>query len=131
MAKAIHSMIRVLDLESSIEFYKNAFGLSILSKFDFEDFVLVYLKNEETDFEVELTKNKSRTEPYDLGDGYGHLAFSVVDCKSERDRLNQLGFKPGKIVEFFREEELFARFFFIQDPDGYKIEILERCGRFT
>jgi len=63
MAEAIHMMIRVLDPEKSIDFYEKAFGLTVADRFDFDDFTLVYLRNPETDFEVELTVNKDRTEP--------------------------------------------------------------------
>ena len=72
MAKAIHSMIRVLDEARSVDFYSRAFGLSVADRLDFEGFTLVYLSNPETSFELELTINKGRTEPYVLGDGYGH-----------------------------------------------------------
>ena len=130
MAKAIHSMIRVLDIDRAIGFYSEAFGLKIADRFDFDDFELVYLRNPENDFEVELTLNKGRTTPYSHGDGYGHIAVFVDNCRSERDRLKELGFETGEVKEFLRDGELMARFFFIQDPDGYKIEVLERHGRY-
>ncbi len=60
MAKAIHSMIRVLDLDKSIDFYDKAFELKVTDKFDFDNFALVYLRNDENDFEIELTLNKER-----------------------------------------------------------------------
>jgi lactoylglutathione lyase len=130
MAKAIHTMIRVLEIDRSIDFFDDAFGLKIADRFDFNDFELVYLRNPENDFEVELTLKKGRTTPYSLGDGYGHLAVSVENCRSERDRLKGLGLEPGEIKEFLRDDEIMARFFFVQDPDGYKIEVLERHGRY-
>ncbi|WP_407866345.1 VOC family protein [Phyllobacterium phragmitis] len=130
MAKAIHSMVRVLDEARSVDFYKNAFGLKVADRLDFDTFTLVYMSNEESDFEVELTINKGRTEPYALGDGYGHLAVSVDDLDAEHARLSALGLAPNKIVEFNRDGALLARFFFITDPDGYKIEVLQRHGRF-
>ncbi|MGF6174913.1 VOC family protein [Ensifer sp. 4252] len=130
MAKAIHSMIRVLDERKSLDFYKIAFGLSVAERLDFETFTLVYLSNEESEFELELTINKDRTEPYALGDGYGHLALSVGDLDSEHKRLTEAGLGPNKIVEFNRDGALLARFFFITDPDGYKIEVLQRHGRY-
>ena len=71
MAKAIHSMIRVLDEARSLAFYEKAFGLTVADRLDFPEFTLVYLSNAESGFELELTVNKDRTEPYDLGDGYG------------------------------------------------------------
>ncbi|WP_375262225.1 VOC family protein [Palleronia sp.] len=131
MAKMTHSMIRVLDEDRSRRFYETVFGLTVADRLDFEDFTLVYLSNFETGFELELTINKSRTEPYDLGDGYGHLAVSVADLDAEHERLNAAGFDPRKIVEFAPGGEKIARFFFIADPDGYQIEVLERSGRFA
>lgn len=123
-------MIRVLNEARSVDFYRNAFGLDIADRLDFETFTLVYLSNPETSFELELTVNKGREQPYELGDGYGHLAVSVADLDSEHDRLGALGLNPKKIVEFDRDGARIARFFFIEDPDGYKIEVLQRGGRF-
>ncbi|MDR6757064.1 lactoylglutathione lyase [Mycoplana sp. BE70] len=130
MAKSIHSMIRVLDEARSVEFYRRAFGLDVADRLDFETFTLVYLSNAESEFELELTVNKGRTEPYALGDGYGHLAVSVSDLDAEHARVSALGLNPNKIVEFNRDGTMIARFFFITDPDGYKIEVLQRQGRF-
>lgn len=130
MAKSIHSMIRVLDERTSVDFYGKAFGLAVAERLDFETFTLVYLSNGESEFELELTVNKGRTEPYQLGDGYGHFAVSVYDLDAEHARMSDLGLTPGKIVEFNRDGGLLARFFFIADPDGYKIEVLQRYGRY-
>lgn len=130
MAKAIHSMIRVLEEKRSIDFYRVAFGLEIAERLEFETFSLVYLSNEESEFELELTVNKDRTEPYALGDGYGHLAVSVDDLSAEHQRLTDAGLNPGKIVDFTRDGALLARFFFVVDPDGYKVEVLQRHGRY-
>ena len=131
MAKAIHTMIRVLDLDKAVRFYDKAFGLKVADKFDFDDFTLVYLRNDENDFEIELTLNKGQTEPYTHGDGYGHIAVCVDDCHAEHSRMTKLGFKPNDVKEFNRDGELMARFFFVQDPDGYKIEVLEKHGRYV
>jgi lactoylglutathione lyase len=130
MAKAIHSMIRVLDEARSVAFYQTAFGLSVADRLDFDSFTLIYLSNAESDFELELTVNKGRTDPYNLGDGYGHLAVSVADLSHEHKRLEAAGLSPRKIVEFSPGGSLLARFFFIADPDGYQIEVIERGGRF-
>jgi lactoylglutathione lyase len=130
MAKAIHTMIRVLDEARSLDFYKRAFGLEIADRLDFPDFTLVYLSNSETPYEVELTINKGRAEPYNLGDGYGHVAFVVDNLDAEHKRFEAEGLKPRKIVEFNKDQKLIARFFFVEDPDGYKIEVLQRGGRY-
>jgi len=126
----IHSMIRVLDEARSVEFYGKVFGLKVADRIDFETFTLIYMSNPETGFELELTVNKGRIEPYNLGDGYGHLAVSVDEVAVEHTRLEKAGLNPGKLVELNRDGKLFALFFFITDPDGYKIEVLQRHGRF-
>jgi lactoylglutathione lyase len=130
MAKAIHAMIRVLDEARSLTFYEKAFGLKISDRLDFPEFTLVYLVNDATPFELELTINKGRAEPYQLGDGYGHIAFVVENLDAEHARFEAAGLRPRKIVAFEREGQLLARFFFVEDPDGYKIEVLQRHGRY-
>ena len=130
VAKAIHTMIRVLDLDRSVDFYRRAFGLEVADRFDFDDFTLAYLRNPENDFEVELTWNHGQQDGYTHGSGYGHVAMCVDDCAAERARFEAEGFNPGDVVEFHRDGGLMARFFFVQDPDGYKIEVLERHGRY-
>lgn len=130
MAKTIHTMIRVLDEARSVAFYDTAFGLKVADRLDFPDFTLVYLSNAEQSFEVELTINKGQTEPYDLGNGYGHLAVSVEDLDAEHARFEAEGLSPRKLVEFAPAGQLVGRFFFVADPDGYQIEVLERSGRF-
>jgi len=130
MAKAIHSMIRILDEARSLEFYKTAFGLDVVDRLDFEEFTLVYLSNADSEFELELTVNKDQSEPYELGSGYGHFAVSVEDLESEHARFIEAGLEPRKIVEFAPDGKLVGKFFFIADPDGYDIEVLQRAGRF-
>jgi lactoylglutathione lyase len=131
MAKAIHSMIRVMDEAKSVDFYGKAFGLKVKDRFGFDGFTLVYLKNNDIDFEVELTINHGRDEAYTHGTGYGHLALSVSDIGAEHARFEKLGLAPNPIKEFHREGSLMAKFFFVTDPDGYKIEVLQRHGRYT
>ena len=130
MAKLVHMMLRVLNEERSLNFYKSAFSLDVEERIEFDEFTLVYLKNDKSEFELELTINKNNTQAYDLGSGYGHLAVVVDDLEQEHAKLKSLGMKPAEIKEFFHHEELLAKFFFIQDPDGYKIEVLQNHGRF-
>ncbi|WP_417280443.1 VOC family protein [Celeribacter sp.] len=129
-AKAIHSCIRVLDEARSVAFYEAAFGLTIAEKLDFPDFALIYMSNPLSEFELELTVNKGTSEPYDLGNGYGHFAVSVEDLEAEHARMDKAGLNPGKIVDFAPAGTRVAKFFFITDPDGYKIEVIEQGGRF-
>ncbi|WP_034995865.1 VOC family protein [Beijerinckia mobilis] len=130
MTKAIHTMLRVLEENRSVAFYNTAFGLTIADRFPFDGFTLVYLRSPDADFEIELTINHDRKEPYNLGDGYGHIAFVTADLDKEHARFEAKGLKPTAIKEFFREGGLMARFFFVQDPDGYKIEVLQKHGRY-
>jgi lactoylglutathione lyase len=113
MATLIHSMIRVRDEARSLAFYKTAFALDVFDRIPFETFTLTYLRAPGSTFELELTINNDREKPYELGDGYGHLAVSVDDLAAMQ-----------------RDGAPFARFFFIKDPDGYNIEVLQRGGRF-
>ncbi len=130
MAKALHTMIRVGDPDRSIEFYNKAFGLNVSDRFDFDDFSIIYLKNEESDFEIELTYNVG-TDEYTHGTGYGHVAVAVDDLDGERERMAGLKLNPLDIKEFHRDGVLLARFFFVQDPDGYKVEVLQKIGRYA
>lgn len=130
MTKMVHSCIRVLDDDRSIAWYKNAFDLDIVDQLDFESFRLTYLANAESGFELELTLNKDRSEPYNLGDGYAHLAFVVEDVDTFHARLSEKGVQVGDLVDFAPGGSLVARFFFATDPDGYKIEVIQRGGRF-
>src|SRR4030081_3257812 len=123
----IHAMIRVLDLDRSLNFYRDSFGLDVSQMLDFPEFSLVYLRNPENDFELELTLNRGRTEPYTHGTGYGHVAV----CVDDHARVKSLGLAPNDIKEFRDGDRLIARFFFMQDPDGYKIEVLQRHGHYA
>lgn len=131
MAKPIHMMVRVLDEARSVDFYRKAFGLDISERADFPDFTLIYMLGKDSPFEVELTVNKGREEPYVLGNGYGHIAFVVDDLESERARMLSAGLAPKDIKQMTHDGKPFGKFFFIEDPDGYKIEVLERGGRFA
>src|SRR6266849_11008019 len=104
----IHAMIRVLDLDRSMRFYRDAFGPETSSRLDFPEFSLVYLRNPENDFELELTLNKGRTEPYTHGTGYGHVAVTVGDLDAEHARLTGHGIAPNPIKEFKDGERLIA-----------------------
>ena len=130
MAKPIHTMIRVLDEARSLDFYARAFGLDMAERFKFADFELIYLRNPSSPFEVELTVNFGRKEPYSHGDGYGHIAVTVDDLEAEHARFETEQLSPGPLREMKHEGTTLARFFFVTDPDGYKIEVLQRGGRY-
>ena len=132
MAKNIHSMIRVLDLECSLGFYADVLCLHEAHRLDFPEFALVHLRNAENDCEIELTHNKGQSEPCTHGSGYGHVGVVVEDALAARAVLIARGYDPAPapMKEFQRGDGLLARYCFIQDPDGYKIEMLERHGHY-
>lgn len=123
-------MIRVFDLEKSMAFYQEAFSLELAERLDFDDFTLAYLKNAETEFELELTWNHDQAEPYQHGSAYGHLAVVVDDVEIEHTRFEEAGLAPRDLVEMRHDGKPFARIFFVADPDGYQIEVIQRGGRF-
>src|ERR1700709_783638 len=130
MAKPVHSMIRVLDEARSLDFYARAFGLQAADHLKFPDFALIYLRHPSSPFEVELTVNFDRKEPYALGDGYGHLAVIVDAVDAAHSRFEREQLSPGPLRDFKHDGATLARFFFVSDPDGYKIEVIQKGGRF-
>jgi lactoylglutathione lyase len=88
-----------------------------------------HLRNAEADFELELTLNHGRSETYQLGDGYGHIAFVVDGVRAEHARFTSLGLSPTPVKELNHEAQVLTRFPFVQDPDGHRVEVLQRQGR--
>jgi lactoylglutathione lyase len=130
MAKPVHSMIRVLDEARSLDFYARAFDLQIADRLAFEDFALLYLRHASSPFELELTVNFGRKEPYNPGDGYGHLAVVVDNLDTEHARFEREKLSPGPLRDLKHDGATLARFFFVSDPDGYRIEVIQKGGRF-
>src|SRR5258708_8013627 len=124
MAKPVHSMIRVLDEGKSLDFYARAFGLEVADHLKFEDFALIYLRHPSSSFEVELTVNFDRKEPYSLGDGYGHLAVVVDDVDAEHARFERESLSPGPLRDFKHDRKPLARFFFVPDPPASKTQLI-------
>ncbi|NOZ65925.1 MAG: lactoylglutathione lyase [Alphaproteobacteria bacterium] len=124
----LHVMIRVLDLNKSIEFYCQHLGLDLLRKKDFSEgrFTLAFLGyGDESDHTViELTHNWDRTEPYPMGEAFGHLAIGVTDIYTICAELEQKGIEvPRKPGPMKGGKTVIA---FVCDPDGYMIEFIER-----
>ena len=126
--RMLHTMIRVLDLEKSLDFYTNKLGMKLLRKRDYESgrFTLAFVGygDEEGSTVVELTHNWDQKEPYTLGSAFGHLAIGVPDIYGVCKKLEAAGVKiprpPGPMKH---GGSVIA---FIEDPDGYKIELIER-----
>lgn len=124
----LHTMIRVFDLEKSLDFYTRHLGMRVLRRNDYPEgrFTLAFVGyGEESDHTVlELTHNWDQAEPYTQGSGFGHLALGVEDIYGTCDALRAEGVKitrePGPMKH---GTTVIA---FIEDPDGYKVELIER-----
>ena len=116
--KMIHENYNVFDLNRSLTFYEKALGLKEIHRIEAADgsFIIVYIGNDTTGFELELTWLRDRTEPYNLGDMEFHLAFEADDY----DAAHALHKEMGCIC--FENEEM--GIYFIQDPDGYWLEVV-------
>jgi len=117
-AKYIHTNINVFNLEKSLEFYREALGLKEKRRYEQEEgkFVLVYLTDEASDIEIELTWLRDRKEPYNLGDNEIHLAFRVDDFDGF--------YKLHKEMDCICYENIKMGLYFINDPDGWWLEIV-------
>ena len=113
-----HFNFNVLDLEKSLKFYKEAFGLEPLTWNRKEDFTIVYLGDGQTGFRLELTWLKDRTEPYDLGDLEYHLAMQTEDMEAAHRLHEEMG-----CICF---ENPAMGIYFVTDPDGYWIEVIPK-----
>jgi len=126
--RILHAMIRVLDLEKSLDFYCTDMGMTLLRRKDFPEgkFTLAFLGyGDEKDHTVlELTHNWERTEPYEIGDGFGHIALGVRNIYDFCAALEKKGIEvPRKPGPMKHGSTILA---FVRDPDGYMIEFIER-----
>ena len=121
--KMIHSCIRVMDLGKSEKFYQEALGFTVARRKDYSEhkFTLSYLRSSGSDFELELTCNHGQKEPYELGNGYSHLAVSVVDLEASHKKHEEMGLEPKPLKGLPGQG---ARFYFLADPDGYLVEVV-------
>ena len=118
-----HNNFNVIDLDKSLKFYEEALGLKEVRRKEAADgsFILVYLGDATTGYQLELTWLRDRAEPYDLGEQEFHLAFDVEDMEKAHARHAAMGCicfeNPGMGI------------YFIEDPDGYWIEIVPKKAR--
>ena len=126
--RMLHTMLRVRDLDKSIDFYTQHLGMTLLRRTDFEGgrFTLAFVGyGDEKDHTVlELTHNWDQDAPYDLGDAYGHIAIGVPDIYGVCEGLEKEGVsipRPPGPMKF--SSTVIA---FVEDPDGYKVELIER-----
>ncbi|NCB93769.1 MAG: lactoylglutathione lyase [Clostridia bacterium] len=114
----VHENYNVFDLKKSMDFYEKALGLKEKRRITAEDesFIIVYLGNDTTDFELELTWNRDREKPYDLGEDEFHLAFRVDDFEGAH--------ALHKEMDCICFENMEMGIYFIIDPNGYWLEIV-------
>lgn len=117
----LHNNINVLDLERSLAFYQKALGLKEMRRKEAEGFILAFLGDGSTGHLLELTWLKGREAPYNLGDNEIHLAFETDDYEKAHALHKEMG-----CICF---ENTQMGLYFIQDPDGYWIEILPPRNR--
>ena len=126
--RMLHTMIRVKDLDKSLAFYTGPMGMKLLRKRDVPDgkysLAFVGYGDEKEATVVELTHNWDRTEPYDLGSAFGHLAIGVGDIYGICEKLAAAGVKVPRPAGPVKGGTTVIAF--IEDPDGYKIELIDR-----
>ena len=127
-SRLLHTMIRVRDLDASLNFYSNLLGMKVLRKRDYPTgkFTLAFVGygDENDSTVIELTHNWEQAEPYQLGSAFGHLAISVPDVYKACERLAAEGVKIARPAgPMAHGGSVIA---FIEDPDGYRIELIQR-----
>ena len=119
--KLAHTMIRVKDLDETLEFYTDFIGLREARRKEIgKEAVLVFLQDDAGSYDIELTYNYDKSD-YDLGDQFGHLAFWTNDLESVVRDVEARGW-------WYRRSrpDMTSRYIFLKDPNGYDVEILER-----
>ena len=128
-ARYIHTCYRILDPARSADFYVNKLGMKKLGEMDLGSATNHFFAMEENASSpmLELTHNHDRTEPYDKGDGYAHVAFTVADLEGTVASLKEQGVKVTLEPKTLTADGHDYRISFIEDPDGYKIELVQRA----
>ena len=125
--KFLHTMVRVKDIEKSLAFYTDVLNMQLDHKKRLEDCWLYFLTDEENTCQIELTYNDETPEGgYELGSGFGHFAFSVDSLDEFTDKINKLGY--SYLYPPFDLNGKGSKIAFINDPDGYEIELIEKVN---
>jgi lactoylglutathione lyase len=122
----VHTCYRILEIDRSVDFYR-ALGFEEKRRLPIRDEainVFMGLPDDGDEPLLELTYNVGRDEPYELGTGYGHIAITVPDLDGALERLAQRGIEPERPPYTVREGG--SRLTFVRDPDGYRVELIER-----
>ena len=124
MAELIHTCYRILEIDRSVEFYEKL-GFEEMRRLPIGDEAInVFMGLPGDVARLELTWNKDRDEPYEIGTGYGHIALTIEDLDATLERLASVGIEPERPPYQVREGG--SRLCFVRDPDGYRIELIER-----
>lgn len=123
--KLLHTMLRILDEERSLDFYRKlGFTEDRRARVGGDTATVIFLKLPGDEPRLELTLNDGRTEPYEPGEGYGHIALSLSDMESELAELAEKGIEPSRGPYEVRPGGPMIAF--LRDPDGYEIELIHR-----
>ncbi len=126
MSELIHTCYRILEIDRSVDFYRRL-GFEELSRMPIRDEATnVFMGLPGDGARLELTYNHGREEPYEIGSGYGHIAVTTDDLDATLGGLAEQGIEPEKPP--YRVREGGSRICFVRDPDGYRIEIIERAS---
>jgi len=124
VSELIHTCYRILDPDASVDFYEKL-GFEVLRRMPIgEEATNIFMGLPGDGARLELTHNHDRTEPYEIGTGYGHIAVTVEDMDGTLERLAELGIEPERPP--YRVREGGSRLCFVRDPDDYRIELIER-----
>ena len=125
--KFLHSMIRVKNIDESLKFYTELLNMKVVEKRRLEDCWLYFLSDENDTCQIELTYNdETPKDGYSIGNGFGHFAFGVNSMNDFTEKLNKLGYKY--LYEPFDLTGKGSMIAFVQDPDGYEIELIEKVN---
>ena len=122
----IHTCYRITDIDRSVAFYE-ALGFQEMRRAPIRDEAINVFMNQSDDGDeprLELTFNFGRTDPYEIGTGYGHIAITAQDLDQTLARLSEQGIEPERPP--YTVHEGGSRICFVRDPDGYRVEIIER-----
>jgi lactoylglutathione lyase len=124
MSELIHTCYRILDIDRSVDFYSKLGFEELVRKPIRDEAINVFMGLPDDGARLELTYNVGRDEPYEIGTGYGHIALAIDDLDGALERLAEQGIEPEKPP--YRVSEGGSRLCFVRDPDGYRIELIER-----
>lgn len=119
-----HTMLRVSDPEACIAFYRDAFGFELREEKERDTFTLYFLRIPGQDVELELTHNHGEDDPYEKGEGYGHIAIRVDEGQTLQEAYDRAVAAGGE--DYRPPEDCPGHYAFVKDPEGYEVEILAR-----